>query len=433
MHKLTHFVGRGVLPLLFPRFVLYTVSGTITGELSCIDSPLDSLSFMYANTCYMSNTVQNFWLKKRMSYVLLREEKEYRKYIKVKIIECDLTIMTIWLIRAGKNGEQERDALENDVCVIGWNELPDLSKIANKEELTNVYRQYYKDEAERSIAIRVNQILRFVNDVKIGDMVTIPLKSERSILIGKINGEYVYKRISSVIQHSRSVQWVGKIPRSSLREHQDILYSLGSRLTIARVWANDAENRINKILKNVKNISTDTSRLDHESTDNDIKDILDTSRLDHEILAKEDIIDTIDRNFKGHAFEHLIDSILRAKGFTTNVAAEGPDHGIDIFASQGFGDMSICVQVKSGKDPVKEHVVRDLRGACKKHNAKCGLLIAWGGINKSAEKEIICPFFEMEVWDHQRVLNEIFRNYEKLDDEIRKKLPLKHIMVLSDD
>ena len=330
--------------------------------------------------------------------------------------------MTLWLIRAGKNGEQEHDALENNVCVIGWNELPDLSKITNKEELTKIYHQHYEDETERAAIIRINQIWRFVKDIKIEDMIALPLKSERSVAIGKINEEYTYKKISPIIQHTRSVQWMGKIPRSSLLEHKDILYSLGAHLTVARMWANDAENRIKKIL-------------DNESVDSgDVKDTTtDTSRLDHEVLSREDIIDTIDRNFKGHDFEYLVDSILRAKGFTTNVAAEGPDHGIDIFANRGFGDMSICVQVKSSKDPVQEHVVRDLRGACKKHNAKCGLLVAWGGINKSAKKEIMCPFFEMEVWDHNRILNEIFKNYEKLDDEIRKKLPLKQIMVLSDD
>jgi len=36
--------------------------------------------------------------------------------------------MSVWLVRAGKNGEREDFALENGVAVIGWDELPDLAR-----------------------------------------------------------------------------------------------------------------------------------------------------------------------------------------------------------------------------------------------------------------------------------------------------------------
>ena len=37
--------------------------------------------------------------------------------------------MALWLVRAGKRGEQEEFALNNRVAVIGWDDLPDLSQI----------------------------------------------------------------------------------------------------------------------------------------------------------------------------------------------------------------------------------------------------------------------------------------------------------------
>ncbi|HZA69237.1 MAG TPA: hypothetical protein VE548_06000 [Nitrososphaeraceae archaeon] len=40
--------------------------------------------------------------------------------------------MALWLVRAGSHGEQEQGALEHKVATIGWNEIPDVSKI-NKE------------------------------------------------------------------------------------------------------------------------------------------------------------------------------------------------------------------------------------------------------------------------------------------------------------
>ncbi|WP_391558337.1 hypothetical protein [Robertmurraya sp.] len=43
--------------------------------------------------------------------------------------------MSLWLVRVGRNGEQEKGALNNGVAAIRWSDLPDLSKINNREEL----------------------------------------------------------------------------------------------------------------------------------------------------------------------------------------------------------------------------------------------------------------------------------------------------------
>jgi restriction system protein len=36
--------------------------------------------------------------------------------------------MSLWMVRAGRYGEQENTVIENNVVAIGWNELSDLSK-----------------------------------------------------------------------------------------------------------------------------------------------------------------------------------------------------------------------------------------------------------------------------------------------------------------
>lgn len=48
--------------------------------------------------------------------------------------------MTLWVVRAGRQGEQEQGALEHSVVIIGW-DLPDLSSISDMEELRNVYME----------------------------------------------------------------------------------------------------------------------------------------------------------------------------------------------------------------------------------------------------------------------------------------------------
>jgi hypothetical protein len=38
--------------------------------------------------------------------------------------------MAVWLIRAGKHGEDEDAALETGYVIIGWREMPDISGVA---------------------------------------------------------------------------------------------------------------------------------------------------------------------------------------------------------------------------------------------------------------------------------------------------------------
>ncbi len=50
--------------------------------------------------------------------------------------------MTIWLVRAGKYGEQEQTALDKGIVIIGWNELPDLSAVNDRETLATLYKRF---------------------------------------------------------------------------------------------------------------------------------------------------------------------------------------------------------------------------------------------------------------------------------------------------
>ena len=49
--------------------------------------------------------------------------------------------MAVWLVRAGRNGERESFALEENLAVIGFDELPDLVQVHTRDELTNIFRQ----------------------------------------------------------------------------------------------------------------------------------------------------------------------------------------------------------------------------------------------------------------------------------------------------
>jgi len=54
--------------------------------------------------------------------------------------------MTLWKVTEGRFGEAEQIALEKDLIVILWNELPDLSKIQTRDELKELYSEHYSNE-----------------------------------------------------------------------------------------------------------------------------------------------------------------------------------------------------------------------------------------------------------------------------------------------
>ena len=55
--------------------------------------------------------------------------------------------MTLWMVRAGSEGEQEHEALQRSIAVIGWEDLNlDLSKIRTRDELKETMAKVYPQE-----------------------------------------------------------------------------------------------------------------------------------------------------------------------------------------------------------------------------------------------------------------------------------------------
>ncbi len=331
--------------------------------------------------------------------------------------------MTFWLVRADKHGEQEEGALENNVVTIGWNDLPDLSKISSKEELEKIYSEIYGQQKKMHLTNVLGQIWSFYKKINKGDLVALPLKRKSGIAIGEIVGDYEFKEIQSNIKHIRKVNWIKTFPRSSF--DQDILFSLGAFLTVGKVRRDDAEERVRGMLKGEFTSKTITEEVETE-----------TSYPDLEQYSKDQIIKFLERKFAGHDLSRLVNEILKSQGYATKLSPAGPDGGVDILAGSGalgFESPRICVQVKSQQSPVDVRIVRELEGVVKTFKADYGLLVAWGGINIKADQEMSRSFFSIRLWDQDKIVEEIMKNYEKFDDSIKAELPLKKIWTLVEE
>ena len=150
--------------------------------------------------------------------------------------------MALWLVRAGPHGEQEQGALEHNVATIGWNEIPDVSKIKNREELKELYLKYNPDTKKMRAARMIGQIWDFAKEIKKGDIMALPLKSQSSIVLGNVEGDYEFREITPAIKHIRPVKWLRTVPRSEF--DQDLLFSLGAFSTVCEIKRNNAEERI---------------------------------------------------------------------------------------------------------------------------------------------------------------------------------------------
>src|SRR5690606_14991330 len=106
--------------------------------------------------------------------------------------------------------------------------------------------------------------------------------------------------------------------------------------------------------------------------------------------AAQQISDYIGRKFKGRKMEQLVEAILKAQGYETNLCPEGADGGVDILAGRGamgFDAPRLCVQVKSGDSPLGREILDQLQGVMHKFKADHGLLVSWGGFKSTTIEE----------------------------------------------
>ena len=110
---------------------------------------------------------------------------------------------------------------------------------------------FHPNKSPMHVARVVGQIWDFAKEIKRGDLVALPLKTQSSIAIGRIEGDYEYREISPEVKHIRKVKWLKIIPRSEF--DQDLLFSLGAFSTVCEIKRNDAEKSFTLIRGKGKN------------------------------------------------------------------------------------------------------------------------------------------------------------------------------------
>ena len=360
---------------------------------------------------------------------------------------------TVWIVRAGKDGENEHFALENDCAVIDWPGMRDFSQYASKEDIKSDLKTVRGETNAYRIGIHAGQIWKFARDIQVGDLVVIPLKTRiGKVAVGKVISEYEYHPDGEPgTRHRRRVEWLSKDDVSRSDMGMDIAASLQSLLTVSRVKRVNAWERIVHVVASIlAALADDTSETGTRETSEEAPSVEippvpgsgeedsiedDDALLDLEEAARTNIYDFIVQNFVGHGMQDLVAEILRAVGFQCEVTPKGRDAGVDILAARGemgFDSPLLCVQVKSGRGKVGINILNELAGAMQRVGAEKGLLVSWSGFKLSGN-ERRSNYFSVRLWEAGDLVRLIEQHYDKFSDDFKERLPLKKIWVLNAD
>ncbi|MCA1549178.1 restriction endonuclease [Bradyrhizobium sp. BRP19] len=337
--------------------------------------------------------------------------------------------MAFWVVRAGKHGVNEDYAVENNVAVIGWDSVGDLSGIATKEAMLAHVQGVYHEKSLGVQRIWAGELWAFKDKIRNGDWIAVPLTSRSAIAIGRVAASYRYVADAPAgAGHQRPVEWVRTdLPRSEI--DQDLLYTLGSTLTVFQAKRNNAEERLAALVQG----RTSASSLPRNAVDAEPTDTADDGAIDIEQFAADQITKFIGRNFAGHELARLVGEILKAEGYQVQVSKPGADGGVDVIAGtgpMGFGQPRIAVQVKSGATPADVSVLRELQGVMPRFGADHGLIVSWAGFKDSVIREARQLFFEVRLWDAGDLVAALQKNFDALSEELQAELPIKRIWLL---
>ena len=337
----------------------------------------------------------------------------------------------VYLVRAGKHGEDEDYVLENNLAMIGFLEVPSVEEATSFKEILGLTKDALPGKTPRAHGNVAGQLTAFALTMQEGDLIVLPRKIVKSqIAIGRVTGRYQYQKVKGEFRHTRSVEWTRPdSPRVTFL--QDLLRSFGNRMTVCNISRNQAAVRVRSVLEG-KSDPGHTA----ETGEPQKPDLPEETEPDLSQMAYDQIVARIQSRFKGHDLARLVDAVLQAEGWQTKISPPGPDGGADILAgrgSLGLESPRLCVQVKSQGTPTDVMVFRTLQGTMQSFKAEQGLLVCWGGFNKVVLRESRQSHFIVRLWDSRDLVQAIYRNYEGLPAEIQAELPMERVWILVAD
>jgi len=350
--------------------------------------------------------------------------------------------MTAWIVRAGRVGEREDWALQNQIAGGGFHEVADLTGVGARDAVKAAVLGAYPDDPAGRQYNFAGQLWALRGMIKPGDVVVMPLKTTKKIAVGICSSGYAYRSQESDPdgRHTIGVDWRRTdISRAAVKD--DLLNTINGAMTIFQASKNHAEERLRAMIKTGIDPGSGSALSPIKppvdpAPDDIAPEVVDPIPAPTMEVIRDRVRTFLVENFLQHKLTHLVADILRVQGYVCDVSPEGPDFGVDIIAGRGplgLDSPTLIVECKSEAGQIGAQVIRGLQGAMASHKADQGLLVAWGGLNKPGTQAIRTDRLTIAVWDAEAVLDHLFAVYDRLPDETRARLPLKRAWVLDQE
>jgi len=232
--------------------------------------------------------------------------------------------MNVWGIHMGE--KVGSSPLDNKYVGIGWHELGNLQQLSNsRERLKSVLLETYPKIKKGAVAGNAGVLFRFVNDIKLNDIVVYPSKFDRMMNIGRVISEYKFvENDKHEYPNQREIMWLGSFPRSNFS--QAALNEMGAFITLFSV-----RRYRHEFLKSVGIGSPKEGDFEQE-TDNDFDetddDLATRSVSQQAVQTTEDfVIKQLQSKLDCYEFEYFVAHILECMGYKTRVSSKSGDGG----------------------------------------------------------------------------------------------------------
>lgn len=330
----------------------------------------------------------------------------------------------MWMVRAERGGVLFDQFKELGVVAIGWVRLGDPTGLKSREAFIERIRQVAPHLKERQLVVAASQADRFVNRIAEGDWVVTYDPSRRQYLVGTVTGPAIYDK-TKVVQpetgdywpNIRKVKWVGEVSRDSLSVATR--NSLGAISTLFQIPETAAQD----IQRALEGRPMPEDRVDEEA------EVVEEEELASSAEAKS--IEFIKDRLNGldwDEMQELVAGLLNSLGYKTRISPAGPDRGKDIVASRdgfGFENPRIIVEVKHRTAAMGAQEIRSFLGG--RHKDDKGLYVSTGGFTKDARYEADRANIPVTLLDLDDLVKALLEQYEKLDIETQRLIPLKKV------
>ena len=327
----------------------------------------------------------------------------------------------VWMVRAGEGGTYADEFESNGIVAIGWSDVGALPPDISDHDIETRFAKAYPTWKEGSRKSGVGQVRRFLRDVKIGDRVMTYSPERRLYLLGNVSSDVDWRQHTD-LPRVRQVHWTHQVQRDVLSA--GLRNSLGSTLTLFRLDADAAKELFEKALPLGTAVEkAPVTAVSAQSGDGGEAIFL----ADAEKRAQEFLEDRLAK-LDWREMQQIVAGILRAMGYKTRVSADGPDRGVDIFASPdglGLEEPRIFVEVKHRQAQMGTAEIRAFMGG-RKPSDRC-LYVSTGGFTREARYEAERSSMPLTLVTLPDLRTLLFEYYDRLDPEAKAIVPLRRV------